>query len=196
MDHQHYCYLHGEFWSHGDIDCHCHGSAMICPVCRKPTSRSGNGGQNANYRLVESAPSAPPSLAGRSSGILVLLVTRDTKGETFRSQLSSAGYTILAVEDCGDACRVLEQQPGVQVILTDLLLSDGSWEVILQAVARKQLPARIIVILRGAVDKSYVDQHLDILESGAYDVLAEPDCPEALESIVAAAALRVRHVRH
>lgn len=79
------------------------------------------------------------------------------------------------------------------MILTDLLLSDGSWEVILQAVARKQLPARIIVILRGAVDKSYVDQHLDILESGAYDVLAEPDSPEALESIVAAAALRVRH---
>lgn len=130
---------------------------------------------------------APPSVASRSS-TLVLLVAGDTACDSLQLQLSDAGYTVLAAGNCNEACRVLDDEPQVQVILTDVLLPDGPWDVILEAVGRRQSLAQVVVILRGAIDKGYIDQHLDILETGAYDVLAEPGIPEALQSVVAAAA--------
>lgn len=138
---------------------------------------------------------APPSVASGRSSTLVLLVSGHAGREAIRSQLSNAGNTVLAAGNCGEARQILEHEPGVQVVLTDLRLPDGTWDVILEAVGRRQSPAQVVVILRGAIGKGYIDQHLDILETGAYDVLAEPGIPEALQSVVAAAAASSTHAR-
>jgi FixJ family two-component response regulator len=72
--------------------------------------------------------------------------------------------------------------------VTDLGLADGDWYEVLTAVERYEVPAQVVVVFTGAVDRHYIDQHMDILESGAYDVLAEPSQRAAVRAVIESAA--------
>ena len=195
MGHQHYCYLHGGPWRHRDIACACPGCAMVCPECLSRSRPAVHRGTDQTSGVSCSLPPQPilselPLWAARRSDITVLLVTGESLRDGIASGLVASGFTLLTAVSGDAACRILDARPKIQVVLTDVKLVDGSWDRILHATTRNRLPIEVVVILTGPIDKGYIDQHLDILEVGAYDVLAEPDIVEALQSVVESAAVR------
>ena len=100
--------------------------------------------------------------------------------------LESCGIEVLPVCDCSEARRMLEIQPEMQVVLTDVALPDGDWREVLQIVAHSRPNIEVVVSSRLGDHKLWID----VLEQGAYDVLAEPYEREEVRRIVGAAAAR------
>lgn len=72
--------------------------------------------------------------------------------------------------------------PDVLVALTDFTLSDGNWRTVADAVAERSANAEIVAVGRSKLRRS-------VMESGAYDLLAEPYSRGDVLRVVGGAAL-------
>ena len=123
--------------------------------------------------------------AGRT---LALLVMSEERRLSLLEHLEACGIVVLAVGDCGEARRTLQSNPQVDVILTDLALSDGNWTDLLAAAIRCHSRAETVICMGVTDSRLWIDD----LEGGAYDVLVEPYQKEDVNRIVEAAVARSR----
>jgi len=98
--------------------------------------------------------------------------------------LESCGIEVLPVCDCNEARRMFENQPPVQVVVTDTTLPDGDWRRVIEIVVQGYANIEVVVSLR----LGDLPLWLDVLDQGGYDVLVEPYRREEIQRIVEAAA--------
>ena len=118
--------------------------------------------------------------------IEAMLVMAEERRSTLVNALERCGFDVLPVCDCNEARRMLETQPGVQVVVTDARLHDGDWRRVFEIVARGRRKIEVIVCSRVGDPKLW----LDVLEEGGYDVLVEPFEHEEVRRILEVAAAR------
>ena len=114
----------------------------------------------------------------------VLVVLPEDRRRSLLKHLGACGMAFLPIEDCKEACRVLQTNPYVEVILTGPTLPDGSWGDLVAEAARCRSRAKTVICMRTADPRLWID----VLEGGAFDVLVEPYQPEEVKRIVQAAA--------
>ena len=117
---------------------------------------------------------------------MVMLVMSRERRSSLLETLEASGIDVLPVCDCNEARRMLETQLQVQVVLTDRVLPDGDWRAVLEIVAQGRANAQVVVCSR-LRDHTLL---IDVLEEGAYDVLAEPYQHEEIRQVLEAAAAR------
>lgn len=108
--------------------------------------------------MTESKVSARPK---------VLLVKASDSPPALVGGLEGLGLDVLRASNCQEAKQMLATFPDVLVALTDLTLPDGNWRTVAHAVAETSAKAEIVAVGRSKLRGSVVD-------SGAYDLLAEP----------------------
>jgi len=118
--------------------------------------------------------------------ITVMLIMARERRLALLETLESCAIDVLPVCDCNEARRMLETQLQVQVVLTDRLLPDGDWRVVLEIVAQAGANVQVVVCSRLG-DHTLL---IDVLEQGAYDVLVEPYQREEIRRVLEAAAAR------
>jgi len=127
-------------------------------------------------------PSEPPVETRELSGTETILVVEDEDSvrRLVRSVLQRHGYQVLEAANPGEALLIFEQQPGIDLVLTD---------VVMPRVSGPTLASRLIG-LRPKLKILYMSGHIDpsaaldgVLESGAA-FLQKPITPGALLSRV------------
>ncbi len=100
--------------------------------------------------------------------------------------LESCHIDLLVAHDCTEARGLVENQPSVQVLLTDRTLRDRDWAGTMELLA--QIPGHVqLIICCGLNDHRRM---IDALELGAYDVLFQPYEPREIQRMVEAAAAK------
>ncbi len=122
-----------------------------------------------------------------TSSVVALLIMPDDRRPVLLEQLEKSGTEVLSVCNCDQARRVLQTRP-VQVVLTDVALSDGNWWSVLEDIAQSHTNAELILCTGIAEPTLWCDA----LDRGAYDLLVEPYEREEVERIVKGAAARSR----
>jgi DNA-binding NtrC family response regulator len=101
-----------------------------------------------------------------------------------RSQLlelfEDCGAEVLTAGGCRHASRLLERNPDVEVVVTDLTHADGNWSDLLRHVVDYGLDTRVVVCTPGADERLWAE----VFWRGAYDLLVEPYNREQVRSIV------------
>lgn len=123
---------------------------------------------------------------GMQSKISALLIMPRERRLPLLEHLEACGVDLLTACDCGEAHRILDGRRPVQVVLTDVKLTDGDWRSVLAEVSHSDKRAEVIVCA------SLVDHNLwiDALEGGAYDVIVRPYQREEVRRILVSAAAR------
>ena len=119
----------------------------------------------------------------------VLVVLPEARRMSLLKHLGACGMAFLPVQTRKEACRILQTNPNVEVILTDPTLPDGSWGDLVAEAPRCGSRAKTVICMRTADPMLWID----VLEGGAFDVLVEPYQPEEVQRIVRAAAETCRN---
>ena len=112
--------------------------------------------------------------------ITAMLIMSRERRLSLLEVLESCGIDVLPVCDCNEARRMLETQPLVQVVLTDIALRDGEWRRVLEIVERGRRKIEVVVCSRIGDPELW----LNVLEQGGYDVLVQPYQREEIERII------------
>ncbi|MCU0646731.1 MAG: sigma-54 dependent transcriptional regulator [Gemmatimonadaceae bacterium] len=101
----------------------------------------------------------------------VLVVEDDAALRALLTELlASEGYDVHASTGGRDALAHLAQHPDIGVVLTDLLMPDGTGEELLRAVAGRQPALRVIVMTAfGSIESA-----VRLVRAGAFDYLTKP----------------------
>ena len=119
---------------------------------------------------------------------LTLLVMPEDRRRSLVKCLEGCAIEVLPASDCREARRVLQTNPGVQILLTDVALPDGNWADLTAEAERRGTRTEVIICMRMADPMLWID----VLERGAYDVLVEPFHEDEVKRIVNAAAAKNR----
>jgi len=102
--------------------------------------------------------------------LTALVVMTPERCSSLLSHLHPLGARTVTAHSCGDAVRRLQQDPGTDLILTDLCLPDGSWFDVLNHASDVAPAARVVVCARVADERLWSQ----ILEAGGFDMVVEP----------------------
>jgi len=92
------------------------------------------------------------------------------------------GWRLFEAGDRRKALQCLERNP-VQVVIADSAGHNWSWKSVLQDLRRLALPPQLLVAARQADDSLWAE----VLNFGAYDLLARPLVREEVERVVESA---------
>lgn len=106
-------------------------------------------------------------------------------------QLEECGVKVVLACNCRQADEVLAADLPVEVVLTAEVLSDGNWFDVLNRVARARTRTQVIVCTR--LDDTRL--WCEVIQRGAFDLLAEPYPKREVQRIVHSAA-RYSEFRH
>jgi PAS domain S-box-containing protein len=132
--------------------------------------------------------SAGPDVRGRGETILVVEDEPDVRSLTIR-MLERLGYRVLAAEDGPSALRVMEQNPDVALLFTDIVLPGGMNGAQLARAARQARPNLQVLYTSGYTDNAVI--HHGRLDPGV-DLLEKPFTRSALAQRVHEALSRGR----
>lgn len=119
--------------------------------------------------------------------ISVLLVhDREEPFEALRLILENQGINTYRARNRADLSRLLSQPNPPQLVFTDTVLPDATWEEVLGMAAGAGEPLRVIVVSRLV----NLDLYLKVLESGAFDFIVPPFLASDLAHIVRCATWR------
>jgi two-component system response regulator PilR (NtrC family) len=93
--------------------------------------------------------------------------------------LSGIAMPVRQAENVATAGELLDREP-FGAVLTESKLPDGSWLDVIRLVGRK-LPGLAVVVTDRLADARF---WADVLESGAYDVLAKPFYSKEVQRIL------------
>ena len=131
---------------------------------------------------VEAAPTGPPSPARRRGPLRILLV--DDEAEVCRAlaeMLASAGHTVVMAAGGSEALHLLDSDPEVELVVTDLVMP-GMTGLELAAAVKARRPALPVGVVTGWGDLPHA-------EGGAHAavdfVLAKPVMLDALHEAIA-----------
>ncbi|HEX9127649.1 MAG TPA: response regulator, partial [Gemmatimonadaceae bacterium] len=116
---------------------------------------------DATERIVE----APAPVAPSHAGIQTVLVVEDAEGlrELVRRLLEKLGYVVLVAANADEALRRFEENPAIDVLLTDVVMPGASGpELSRQLVQRR--PALKVIYMSGYTDEAIV--HHGVLDPG------------------------------
>ena len=108
---------------------------------------------------AETVVDAPPPVARPRAGAQTVLVVEDADGlrELARRLLQRQGYTVLVAANADEALRLFEQNPSIDVLLTDVVMPGASGpELTRQLVERR--PALKVIYMSGYTEEAIV-QH-------------------------------------
>lgn len=122
--------------------------------------------------------------------LTALLVMNQERRSALADHLAKMDANILTAGSCGEAARVLRDEPEVRLVLTDLVLPDGSWFDVLNRVGDVKGDATVVVCARVADEKLWTQ----VLEAGGFDLLVEPYQGREVQRILEAAmTLPIHH---
>lgn len=116
----------------------------------------------------------------------ILLVMPQHRAAPLLKQLRSCGANVQWVTTRQAARQLLEAGEPVQLVLTDTILPDGDWRQVLDDVAESSTQAELIVCARQPNRHFYCE----VIQNGAYDLIAEPYDPHHTRRVIDAAAAR------
>jgi hypothetical protein len=112
----------------------------------------------------------------------VLLVMGPECRDQLQIGLVACGVEPFLVTCCDEARKVLDLESQIAVIFTSLRLPDGSFTQLVQMAQRHQPPPPIVTCI-GEIDGGWID----LLEAGAFHVLAQPYEPDQIRGVLEAA---------
>ena len=118
--------------------------------------------------------------------IKALVVTASAQGLPLLAMLEACGVEVVQASDRHQARQLLQVQDPIQIVLTDQVLPDGTWRGVVEDVAQSRVNAEVVVCAQNADATLWCD----VLESGAFDLLAEPYQRSEVQRIVEAAAAK------
>ncbi len=118
-----------------------------------------------------------------SQPLTALVVMVSEQSRIFVSCLTRLVTRVLTASTCGEASDLLRSEPAVGLVLTGLVLPDGSWCDVLSRTRDLQPEAEVVVCARLADERLWTE----VLGAGGFDVLAEPYQDLEVERIVARA---------
>jgi two-component system response regulator PilR (NtrC family) len=124
-----------------------------------------------------------PSLVPPPKQLLVVDDEPDLR-QMLEISLRRAGYGVLSAGGCRAALEALARSPQpIPVVLTDLVMPDGSGlEVLARAKARSASTEVILITAHSTIENA-----IDAMRSGAYDFVTKPFEPSELSALVAKA---------
>ena len=121
--------------------------------------------------------------ANGSQYVSALLVSADPQNRLLiRNIFRDAGWRLFEARDRKGALDCLERQP-LQVVMTNAHLPKWPWNMALEDLQRMPCPPQLVVTSRIADDSLWAE----VLNSGGYDVLAEPFDRSEVERVIASA---------
>jgi DNA-binding NtrC family response regulator len=101
--------------------------------------------------------------------IALLVMARERRSPLLKS-LKLLDIEVLAVETCQQARALLQTQPPVDVVITQVTLPDGNWCDVFKYLVDNAVQASLVVT------SPHVDEILfsEVLWRGAYDLIVEP----------------------
>lgn len=126
----------------------------------------------------------PTRLADRLPALLVYDVEQPLRA--VEQTLLEQRMSTLRVRTCSEAMAVLRDSHPPALVLTDTSLPDGGWADVLR-VAGSYPPCPPVIVVSRLVD---IRLYLDVMESGAYDVVVPPLAAADLAYIVRGALLK------
>jgi len=107
----------------------------------------------------------PPAAASRRVGGQTVLVVEDADGlrDLTKRLLEPQGYTVLLAANAEEACRLFDENPSIDLLLTDVVMPDASGpELVKQLMERR--PALKVIYMSGYTDEAIV--HHGVLDPG------------------------------
>jgi CheY-like chemotaxis protein len=137
--------------------------------------------------LAESsfAPVEPASLPGDAdfTGRTVLLADDDVRNVfAINSVLESRGMRVIHAENGREALRLLEENPGVDLVLMDTMMPEMDGLSAIQAI-RGRAPFRALPIISLTAKAMKIDRDKAV-EAGASDYVAKPVDPDRLLAVM------------
>ena len=127
----------------------------------------------------EAVTEVPPSVGRPRAGGLTVLVVEDAEGlrQLTKRLLERQGYTVLVASNAEEALQVFDQNPAIEVLLTDVVMPGGSGpELNLRLIERR--PSLKVIYMSGYTDEAIV--HHGVLNPGIA-FLQKPFTAEALD---------------
>ena len=115
-----------------------------------------------------------------SRPLTALVVMVSERSPVFVRCLAGLDARVLTASTCSEADELLRSEPAVGLVLTDLVLPDGSWCDVLSRTRDLQPEAEVVVCARLADERLWTE----VLDAGGFDVLAEPYQDLEVERIV------------
>jgi CheY-like chemotaxis protein len=127
---------------------------------------------------AEIAVDSPAPLARPHAGTQTVLIVEDEKGlrELAKRLLQRHGYTVLVAGDANEALRLFEENPSIDVLLTDVVMPGASGPELTRQLT-EQRPALRVIYMSGYTEEAIV-QHGVIKPGIAF--LNKPFTSEAL----------------
>ena len=121
-------------------------------------------------RIVEGAPIAgvPATLPKSSTGTETVLVVEDSDAlrELTRRLLSTLGYTVLVAANAVQASKVFDENPSIDVLLTDVVMPGPSGPDLSEQLVKRR-PLLKVIYMSGYTDEAIV-QHGVLLPGIAF----------------------------
>ena len=111
--------------------------------------------------------------------------------EGLKEVLRSLGMEIRHLHTCQEASGLLKQPDSAEMIFTDTVLSDGTWEDVLRLAKESHDFLPVIVVSR----IPDVDLYLETLENGAFDFVTPPFLTYDLANVTGSAMYKKLVVR-
>jgi signal transduction histidine kinase/CheY-like chemotaxis protein len=128
--------------------------------------RLANGGK----AMVAAKPAPPPTLPG-AAGEIILLVEDETRARALAAEsLREIGYRVIAAESGAEALRLFDQNPGVALLLTDVVMPEMDGRRLADELKRRR--AEIKVLFMTGFSRNAVI-HNGVLDPGV-NLLAKP----------------------
>jgi CheY-like chemotaxis protein len=111
------------------------------------------------------AVEAPVPLARPHTGTQTVLIVEDEAGlrELAKRLLQRQGYTVLAAGDANEALRLFEENPSIDVLLTDVVMPGASGPELTRQLI-KQRPALRVIYMSGYTEEAIV--HHGVIKPG------------------------------
>lgn len=115
--------------------------------------------------------------------IRILAVVPEEWLPAVKAETKGINVEIVTAEDRRSAIRFLKQRPEIDVVLTASILPDGTWEDVLRDISKVRYPPEVVVSSRLGDASLWCD----VLENGAFDLIAFPFVPGELQRTLAGA---------
>ncbi|MGE5326786.1 MAG: response regulator [Deltaproteobacteria bacterium] len=125
----------------------------------------------------------------KSKHLGLLVYEREDRFTTLRSVLDGLGVETRCVKNIREADRLLLEEPGPLVVVTDSVLEDGNWLDIVDLAARSREKVSVIVVSPYADVRLYIE----VMDHGAFDFITDsftvPELVHVLRSAISSALL-------
>jgi len=120
--------------------------------------------------------------AATPRSILLCIGSNPEEYKALRRMIDPSAWQVISANTCRNGIRRIAK--GVQVVLCECNLPDGSWKDILNRIVDMEMPPQLVVISRLA------DAYLwsEVLNLGGFDVLAKPLVATEVRQVLEAAA--------